>query len=55
MRTARVVEKGSLDTSIPPSTGALPGVMASKEKGHSGSQGPLDEEKASNDEDDPDD
>jgi len=56
-RTARVVEKGSLDNSLPPLTDALLGVMgsASKGKGHKGTQGLLDEEKTSNDEDEPDD
>jgi len=57
MKIARVVEKGSPNDSLPPLTDALPGVMgsASKGKGHNGSQGLLDEEMASNDEDEPDD
>jgi len=56
-RIARVVEKGNLEDSPTPSADALPGVMglASTGKGHNGSQGLLDEEMASNDDDDPDD
>jgi hypothetical protein len=57
MKIARVVEKGNPSDSHPPLTDALPSVMgsASKGKGHGGSQGSLDEETASNDEDEPDD
>lgn len=54
---ARVVEKGNHNGPFPPLKDALPGVKgsASKVKGHKGSHGLLDEEKASNDEDEPDD
>jgi hypothetical protein len=57
MRIARVVEKGSSNDSFPPLKDALPGVMgsASKGEGHKGTSGLLDEEMASNDEDEPDD
>jgi hypothetical protein len=57
MKTARVVENGNYNDSLPPLTNALPGVMGSpsKGKGHEGSQGLLDEEMALNDEDEPDD
>ena len=55
MRIAQVVEKGSPNDSFPPLKDALPGVqgLASKGTGHKGSQGMLDEENASNDEDEP--
>ena len=57
MRIARVVEKGSPNDSFPPLKDALPGVMgsASKGEGHKGTSGFLDDEMASNDEDEPDD
>lgn len=57
MKIARVVEKGNPNDSHPPLKDALSGVMgsASKGNGHAGSQGSLDEETASNDEDEPDD
>jgi len=53
----QVVEKGNYNDSFPPLKDALPGVQgsASKGTGHKGSQGMLDEENASNDEDEPDD
>jgi hypothetical protein len=51
----RVVEKGNSNDSV--SQDALVGVngLASQTAGHKGSQGILDEEKASGDEDEPDD
>jgi hypothetical protein len=57
MRIARVVEKGSPNDSFPPLNNALPGVMGSASEGkqQKGSQGLLDEEMSSNDEDEPDD
>jgi len=53
----RVVEKGNPDESFPPLNGALSGVMgsASQRTEHTRAQGFLDEEKASNDDDEPDD
>jgi hypothetical protein len=57
MRIAQVVERGNPNDSFPPLKDALPGVMgsASKGDGHKGISGSLDEEMASNDEDEPDD
>jgi hypothetical protein len=54
---AQVVEKGNHNDSFSPLKDALPGVKGSASKGtrHKRSQGLLDEEKASNDEDEPDD
>lgn len=57
MKIARVVKKGNPNDSHPPLTDALPGVMGSASEGkqQKGSQGLLDEEMSSNDEDEPDD